>query len=97
MLWAIIYWIYFYRLHISRNLKSSCTQIRFSDDKFQALINDRWIDVTLADNSIVSYWLLALQWKQVEKNSRYFQKKYSTLLFPSSLEETEFKDLFSLL
>ena len=93
ILWSVIYLVYFYRLHLLKNLQNSCKQIQFSDNQFQIYKRGKWIDVVLASNSLISYWLLALHWKQCETDQITNPTSYYSVILPSSMSEFEFKSL----
>lgn len=97
LLWSIIYFVHFYHLHLLKNLQISCKQLQYLAGKFYVNKNGEWIEVVLSNNSLVSYWLLALQWKIVNAKKNHFNRTYSSLILPSSLEEFEFKKLMNAL
>ncbi len=93
LLWSVFFFIYFYRLHVKKNLKKSVETLRFHEDFFQVLDNGHWLKVELGSSSLISNWLLALQWNLSNENKSFFRLSYSLIIFPSSMEQREFRML----
>ncbi len=95
--WALFFCGYFYLLHVKKFLGSSVHKLRFHQDNFQILDNKQWLTVELANSSLISSWLLALQWKVTNEEKPFFRKSYSLVVRPGSMEDSEFRGLMRIL
>ncbi len=80
--------------------------IRFQQDNFSIRLydslktNSPWIKVKPVNGSLVSYWLIAVEWQQLDKNGVKsawpfwcLKKKYKSILTPDMFSDDHFRDL----
>ncbi|HFB65276.1 MAG TPA: hypothetical protein ENJ60_07015 [Aeromonadales bacterium] len=80
--------------------------IRYQQDNFSIRLydslktNSPWIKVKPVNGSLVSYWLIAVEWQQLDKNGVKsawpfwcLKKKYKSILTPDMFSDDHFRDL----